>query len=151
MICESETKSGGGGGGGRKERRKEGIGGLIRHASDGTEWLLTESRGTSGKKGETAGDRRAGGGVGGGGGGWRWWKQGIRGAACRRRSILISTSKRLEREPHALQHRRGGFVTKQAPPLEQKILNKLADYESDWLCFQESGCRHVQETRDTNT
>lgn len=66
----------------------------------------------------------------------------IRGAACRRRSILISTSKRLEREPHALRID-GGFVTKQAPALEQKILNKLADYEFAGLCFQESGCRRV--------
>ena len=76
----------------------------------------------------------------------------IRGAACRRRSILISTSKRLEREPHARSGIDGGFVTKQAPPLEQKILNKLADYEFARLCFQESGClTRTRETRDTNT
>lgn len=115
---------------------------MIRHASDG---MASDGKSRNEwKKREKYHPAIGGlGGVGGGGGGWRWWKRGIRGAACRRRSILISTSKRLEREPHALHHRRGGFVTKQAPPLEQKILNKLADYESDWLCFQESGCRHV--------
>lgn len=72
----------------------------------------------------------------------------IRGAACRRRSILISTSKRLEREPHALRHRRWicdkASAATRAKNLEQisGLWIRSALFSGKWLQTRIRGSRH---------